>query len=56
MEIDTEQHQMRYSVNGIDHGIAFDDIDFDETNYNMAVFAGDETIVVKLTDFRKCMP
>ena len=54
MGIDTKQMQIKYVVNNVDYWVAFDDINLhNDSKYIMAVFAGDESILVILIDFHK---
>ena len=53
MEINVQKQEMKYFVNDKDQGIAFKNIDFKQTKYNMAVFAGDKGVEIKLIEFKR---
>ena len=50
MEINVGKQEMRYYINDIDQGIAFEGIDFtcDEKKFNMCVYIGDTNVSIEL--------
>ena len=53
MELNAEEKQLRYFVNGLDMGIVFDIPFRENTAYNLAVFAGDKDTKIQLLCFEK---
>ena len=52
MMADIGRKHIRFSVNGKDQGIAYDNINFESTRYKMAVYATDIRIKIKLIEFQ----
>ena len=53
MTVNTNKNEISFSVNNTDHGVAYDNIDFESTTYKMAVYAFDKTTKIKLIGFER---
>ena len=56
MQLDLDQRQLRFSVNGRDEGVAYDDIHKDvDTNYRLMVSMGNKDCGVEIVNFSKLL-
>eukprot|EP01084_Bolivina_argentea_P285526 489659_1 len=53
MEINTKQKTLKYYTNGIDEGIAFQDINFKNTTYHLAITMQDKNDSVQIIKFQQ---
>ena len=54
MELNTNKKTLKFYVNNVDQGIAFDEVDFENnTKYNMAIFLYQKNDSIQLIDFQQ---